>query len=71
MTIENIYGKKRYDLNAKAVTCDNCGNGFEAESWEDAQDQMKQEGWVTRKAQDKWLHYCGDCKEENKEWGRK
>jgi len=59
MTIENIYGKKK----GKAVTCDNCGNGFECDSWEDAQYQMKQEEWVTRKVKDKWLHYCGDCKE--------
>ena len=57
MTIENLYGKKK----VKLITCDNCGNGFEADSWEDAQYRMKQEGWVVRKVKGEWLNYCGDC----------
>lgn len=58
--IENIFGKR------KQVICDNCGDGFEAESWEDAQSKMKLDGWATRKKDGVWVNYCGECtKEEN------
>ena len=41
--IENIYKNTK-----KQVTCDNCGDGFEADSWEDAKEKMKQDGWKTK-----------------------
>lgn len=33
MSITDLYGK----YGAKQITCDNCGDGFEAEDWEEAQ----------------------------------
>jgi len=54
--IENIYDKTK-----KQVTCDNCGEGFEADSWTNAQAEMKQQGWKTKRVDDEWVHYCEDC----------
>lgn len=56
--IEDIYKKTSQQ---KQVTCDNCGEGFEADSWEDAQDKMKQSGWKTKRVDDEWVHYCEEC----------
>lgn len=54
--IENIYKNTK-----KQVTCDNCGEGFEADSWEDAKEKMKQDGWKTKVENGHWTHYCGEC----------
>lgn len=48
----------------KAVICDNCGDGFEADSWEDALQKMKDDGWKTVLKNHKWEHFCPECKEE-------
>ena len=58
MSIENIYGK-----HGKAVTCDNCGDGFESESWDEAQQIMKEQGWKKRLIDGEYRHFCPDCKE--------
>lgn len=55
--IENIYGKQ------KQVTCDKCGDGFEAESWEEARGIMKQDGWKTKRINGEWQHFCAECSE--------
>ena len=55
--IENVKGKK-------AVTCDNCGDGFKADTWEEAQDTLKSEGWKTKREYGEWRHYCPECKGE-------
>ena len=59
MTIEPIYGK----YGAKMVTCDNCGTGFEADNWDVARAQMKDEGWRTRRVDGEWAHFCDECQE--------
>lgn len=55
--VESIFGKK------KQVVCDNCGDGFEAESWEEAQATMKELGWQTKRVNGLWVNYCETCKE--------
>lgn len=54
--IENVYKSKR-----KLITCDNCGDGFEADSWDEGQETMKQEGWKTKRKDGEWVHYCKEC----------
>lgn len=57
--IDNIYGEH----GAKAVTCDNCGDGFEADSWEESQRQLKLQGWKTSNKSGHFEHFCPDCKD--------
>ena len=44
------------------VTCDNCGDGFEANDFYEAKEQMDEEGWKYWKEADVWNHLCGACK---------
>lgn len=50
--------------NKKQVVCDNCGEGFECDSWEEAQEEMKSQGWKTKKLNGEWVNYCKECVEE-------
>jgi ribosomal protein L37AE/L43A len=61
--IEDIYGRR----GRKMITCDNCEDGFEAESFEDAIYQMKENGWQKVFKEGHYNHYCPDCKEERNE----
>ncbi len=56
--IVNIYGGK------KQVICDSCGDGFDAEDFEDARAIMKEEGWRSIKIGDIWENYCLHCRKE-------
>lgn len=51
--IEKLYGRS----GKKMVTCDNCGDGFEADSEDEAMTRMQDDGWTTRGRK----HYCEDC----------
>lgn len=57
MSLEREYG--RYEL-----VCDMCGEQYEFDSFDEAQDFMDSEGWKKQKinAHD-WEHICGSCKE--------
>ena len=55
--IEKVYGKKF------EVTCDNCGEGEEWDSWEDAMNYLKNEGWQYVNKNGSWFHYCPECQE--------
>lgn len=58
MMIQNIYGRK-----GKQVICDNCGDGFEADDFDDALDQMCEDGWIKKRIDGTYNHFCPDCKE--------
>ena len=58
--IQNLYGGR------KEVTCDICGDGFEAEDFEEARAAMRQEGWKSKKVGEIWLNYCPDCAENTR-----
>lgn len=62
--VEKIY-KNKY-----MVTCDNCGEGFECETWEEAQEIIKENGWKRKKVEDKFELYCPECKGES-QWMQK
>ena len=48
--------------NKKQCECDNCGQGFECDSFAEAMEIMKEEGWAKRVEGENWSHYCPDCK---------
>ena len=56
--IEKIY-KNNYML-----TCDNCGEGEEFDSWADVLDFMVEEGWRKKLVDGEWVHYCSECQED-------
>lgn len=56
--IETIYGRR------KEVTCDNCGDGFECEDFEDAMRIMNADGWKKSNKTGEWRHYCPECVKE-------
>lgn len=60
--IEDIYGH----YGRKMVTCDNCMDGFESESYRDAQERMSEDGWVTKRINGEWKHYHAECAEAMK-----
>ena len=55
--IEKIY-KNNY-----MVICDNCGDGYECDSWADAMEFMLEEGWKKKLVDGEWKHYCPECQE--------
>jgi len=57
--IEDLYGRR----GAKMITCDGCGDGFEAASWDEARQRMKDEHWKTRKVDGGYHQFCQDCAE--------
>ena len=59
--IEKIY-KNNYML-----TCDNCGEGEEFDSWTDALEYMFEEGWRKKWVGGEWVHYCSECQESEDE----
>ena len=59
--IEKIY-KNNYML-----TCDNCGDGQEFDSWTDALEYMFEEGWRKKWVGGEWVHYCSECQESEDE----
>lgn len=57
--IEDIYGRR----GAKMISCDNCCDGFEADSFAEAKQRMRDEGWRTRLIDGTHKHFCPECKE--------
>ncbi len=62
--IEKIY-KNKY-----MVICDNCGDGYECDSWADAMEFMLEEGWKKKLFDGEWKHYCPECQQEGNKWGK-
>jgi hypothetical protein len=54
--IEKIY-KNKY-----IVTCDNCGEGQEVNTWDEVMEFLEQENWKKKLANKEWKHYCNECK---------
>ena len=46
------------------VVCDNCGEGTEVNTWDDALELMRDDGWQKKKNGNSWNHYCPECKED-------
>jgi Fe2+ or Zn2+ uptake regulation protein len=49
------------------VSCDGCGFDREFDvndNWDALMREMKAEGWVSKKVNGEWEHYCPDCVEE-------
>ena len=49
--------------------CDACGEELETgeRDFDDARDQLKREGWIVRRAGNRWLHFCTDHDEDEME----
>jgi len=55
--IDKTYGK--YDLE-----CDSCGESeVNMDSFDDALNYAKENGWKIKKINGEWKHYCPDCNE--------
>jgi primosomal protein N' len=64
-------GKERAEMIDKdgycyMVVCDNCGDGAEVDTWDEALKYIRDEGWQKKKNGNSWNHYCPECKEEKK-----
>ena len=46
------------------VICDNCGEGFECDTWEGVLESMRLEGWRKKLIDSTWVHFCSECAEE-------
>ena len=55
--ITTIYGTH------KQVECDNCDEGFEADTLQDALAQIKEDGWRCSTRDGHVVHYCPECVE--------
>jgi hypothetical protein len=54
--------EKIYKIKCMAI-CDNCGTGQECDSWADAIEFMREEGWKKRLVDGEWKHFCPECVE--------
>jgi uncharacterized protein YlaI len=46
------------------VECDDCGHQLALHSdYEEARARITQNGWLKRRQNGIWLHFCPDCKE--------
>ena len=51
--------------NTYTPYCDICGDCLRAEdSYNDACDAMRDEGWQRTKVNGEWVNYCAECREE-------
>ena len=48
------------------VVCDNCGEGVEVSTWDDALELMREKEWQKKKKCNSWNHYCPECREDKK-----
>lgn len=46
------------------VICDNCGEGAEVNTWDEALVFLREEGWQKKKNGKSWNHFCPECKED-------
>lgn len=49
--------------NKQQVSCDNCGEGFECETWEEVLEIMREENWKKRLIDGEYNHFCSECSE--------
>lgn len=47
--------------DGKSVVCDTCGEGFEADNFQDALQQIRAGGWETYKEDNEWKQICDNC----------
>ena len=45
------------------LTCDNCGEDFDLETFDDAVDYKKENGWLSEKYNGEWQDICPECQE--------
>lgn len=60
MSVTRSYGDIEFE-------CDGCGDGLEThtDEWADAKALLDSEGWLTRKIDGEWKHFCcRTCMEE-------
>jgi hypothetical protein len=50
------------DYKSYQVICDNCLEGEEVDTWDEALEFMKENEWKKKKVDGKFLNYCADCK---------
>jgi len=55
--IDKVYGGYQ-------ITCDNCEDGIEVSTYQEAQEYMRENDWKRKmdKESGEWLHYCRDCR---------
>ena len=58
--IDKLYG-------GYIVTCDSCGEGFEAATWSEVMGVMRDDGWRKKLVNGTWELYCPDCVEAERE----
>lgn len=46
--------------------CNEFYEGFTGEGFKESLDAAKDEGWVARKKNNEWEHYCPACQEDRK-----
>lgn len=47
------------------IVCDQCETEHlfdHVDGWQDFMQQMRDEGWRSRKVGEDWRHYCPDCR---------
>ena len=49
--------------NKHQASCDNCGEGFECETWDEVLERMRDDGWRKKLIDGEWNHFCRDCAE--------
>ena len=62
--IEKIRQDYQFNTETFEVSCDTCDEVQEYDcdfGWEDLMKQMKNDGWVSKKVDGDWEHYCSDC----------
>ena len=57
MSIEKIY-KNKY-----MVTCDNCEEGIELNTWGECLEYMRDNDWKRKLVDGKFNNYCPECQE--------
>jgi hypothetical protein len=55
--IDKIY-KNKYML-----TCDNCGDGTELETWDECMEFMRENSWKKKLVDGEYKNYCPECQE--------
>jgi len=52
------------EIGKHYLVCDICGDYEEFDTWGEAVDFKKTEGWGSKKTKQGWMDFCPNCKED-------
>ncbi|MCK9220937.1 MAG: hypothetical protein M0P47_12940 [Bacteroidales bacterium] len=56
------------DFDVYCDFCDFCDSFDVDDNWDELMNEMKEDGWKSKKVEEEWKHMCPDCVDKNILW---